>query len=118
MAVCGLKVGNLETKFPKKLRAEGTTNKSLYKYMPARFEYKPMLALILYSCILYFTNCLYNVLILVGLSAFMVLLFSGFDRLRPQWEEAGCHRQPLGPCPPDNEDQLFSGIQHFITKDA
>lgn len=34
---------------------------------------------------------------------------SGFDRLRPQWEEAGCHQEPLGPCLVESEGEKFSG---------
>ena len=37
------------------------------------------------------------------------LFFKGFDRLRPQWEEAGCHQLPLGPCPQENEDEEYAG---------
>ena len=35
---------------------------------------------------------------------------SGFGRLRQQWEEAGCHNEPLGACPADNEDMSGSEL--------
>ena len=40
-------------------------------------------------------------------------LIISFDRLRPKWEEAGCHQQPLGSCPAEDIDDLCKSDLFF-----